>query len=188
MELTYRLTSDDHQRGTQLTVARVMQHARQVSGWGARPVVVISAAGLLGLAPLAYLLVAKLISPLGYFVALCAYMWGALSMWLCAWSTRRLFMSNWLPDDSPSLSEVRLKLDAGGVETSDRGRSSKYAWQVFNEVSESGDLVILWFDRAQALLVPGRAFPNEEMRKTFVDTVRGYLTAASAQSAARCEV
>jgi len=180
MELTYHLTRDDHQRGVRLTVARVRQHARQVSGWGSQPVVVTSAAALLGVAPLAYLLVAELISPLGYFVALCAYMWGVLCMWLCGWSMRRLFMNHWLPDNSPSLSEVRLKLAADGVEASDRGRRSKYAWLAFSDVSENGDLVILWFDRAQALLVPGRAFSNEEMRKTFVDTVRGHLSTASA--------
>ncbi len=33
-------------------------------------------------------------------------------------------------------------------------------------ISQSGDLVILWLDRAQAVLVPQRAFANKERNRT----------------------
>jgi hypothetical protein len=85
-------------------------------------------------------------------------------------------MRSWFPDNSPSLSEVRLKLVNDGIEAADPIRTGKYVWQAFGEVSENGDLVILWFDRAQALLVPRRAFANAELRQTFVNTVRGHLS------------
>jgi hypothetical protein len=73
VELTYRLTREDHQRFVRLAVARVRQHANQVTGWHSKPAVVTSAAVLLGMLPLVYLLFAELISPLGYFVAAFAY-------------------------------------------------------------------------------------------------------------------
>ena len=180
MELTYSLTREDHQRGVRLSVARVKQHVRHVSGWGLQPIVLTWTAALLGVAPL--LLFAEFASPFAYSVAIWAYMWGAIFVWLFGWSMRRLFMNNWLPDNSPSLSEVRLKLASDGVEASDQLRTSKYAWQAFSEVSQSGDLVILWFDRAQALLVPDRAFSSEDMRQAFINTVRGHLAPTSAPS------
>jgi hypothetical protein len=108
------------------------------------------------LVPLIYLLFAKLISEFGYFVAVLAYAWGAIC-------TCR------------SLSEVRLKLVGDGIESSAQMTTSKYDWQAFTDISQSGDLVILWLDRAQAVIVPERAFANEEMHQTFINTVRGHL-------------
>ena len=37
VELTYRLTREDHQRFVRLAVARVRQHANQVTGWHSKP-------------------------------------------------------------------------------------------------------------------------------------------------------
>ena len=93
-----------------------------------------------------------------------------------------MIMRSWLPDSSPSLSETRLKLVSDGVEASDQTRTSKYAWQAFSDVSQSDDLVLLWLDRAQTLLVPERAFANTEMRETFINTVRGRLSPAAVQT------
>jgi YcxB-like protein len=175
MELTYRLSREDHRRFARLACARVMGHAKRVSGWHSRPAVLTLAVVLLGMAFLIYLLFAKLISEFGYFLALCAYLWGALCMWLCIWLTQRWLNKNLLSDNSRSLNEVQLKLVGDGIESSDRVTASRFGWQAFTEVSESGDLVILWLDRAQAVLVPQRAFASEDMRRTFIDTVRGHL-------------
>ncbi len=127
MELTFRLTREEHQRFVQLSVARIRQHARQVTGWRSKPFVLTLAAVLLGMLPLVYLLFAELISPLGYFVAVFAYMWGALCVCLGARLTQRLFMRYWLPDSSPSLSEVRLKLVGDGIEAADPIRTGNIA-------------------------------------------------------------
>jgi hypothetical protein len=175
MELTYRLTREDQQRAATLTAARVMRRARQVTSWLSRPGVLTLVAALLGVLPIGYLLVAKLISPLGYFVAIFAYLWGVVCMALCGRLSRRLFFKNWLPDNSPALSEVRLKLASDGIETSDQFRTSKFLWSAFSEVSEDGDLVLVWFDRVHAVIVPTRAFSSTEMRQTFIVTVRGHL-------------
>jgi hypothetical protein len=175
MELTYRLTRQDHRRFVRLACARVMEHAKRVSGWHSRPIVFTLAAVLLGMAPLIYLLFAKLISEFGYFVAVLAYAWGAICTSFCGWLTQRWLNKNWLPDNSRSLSEVRLKLVGDGIESSAQMTTSKYAWQAFTDISQSGDLVILWLDRAQAVIVPERAFTNEEMHQTFINTVRGHL-------------
>jgi hypothetical protein len=175
MELTYRLTRQDHRRFVGLACARVKEHAKRVTGWHSRPIVLTLAAVLLGMVPLSYLLFAKLISEFAYFVAALAYTWGAICMLFCGWLTQRWLNKSWRSDNSRSLSEVRLKLVGDGIESSDQMTTSKYAWQAFTDISQSGDLVILWLDRAQAVLVPQRAFANEEMRRTFIDTVRGHL-------------
>jgi hypothetical protein len=175
MELTYRLTRQDHRRFVGLACARVKEHAKRATGWHARPIVLTLAAVFLGVVPLIYLLFAKLISEFGYFVAALAFMWGGICTSFCGWLTQRWLSKNWRSDNSRSLSEVRLKLVGDGIESSDQMTTSKYAWQAFTDISQSGDLVILWLDRAQAVLVPQRAFANEEMRRTFIDTVRGHL-------------
>jgi len=175
MELTYRLTREDHRRFVRLARARVMEHAKSVSGWHSRPIVLTLAAVLLGMVPLIYLLFAQFISELGYFVALLAYTWGTICMMFCGWLAQRRLNKSWLSDNSSSLSELRLKLVGDGIESSTQMTTSKYAWQAFTDISQGGDLVILWLDRAQAVLVPQRAFANEEMRRNFIDTVREHL-------------
>jgi hypothetical protein len=182
MELAFRLTREDQQRFVRLAVARVKQHTRQATRWYSKSLILTSAATLLGLVPIIYLLFAELISPLAYCVALFAYCWGAFCVGFCARLSQRSYMKSWLPDNSPSLSEVRLKLVSDGIEAADPIRTGKYVWQAFGEVSESGGLVILWFDRAQALLVPERAFANADLRQTFINTVRGHLSLAPTSS------
>jgi hypothetical protein len=182
MELAFRLTREDQQHFARLAVARVRQHMRRAARWYSKPLILTSAATLIGLVPLAYLLFAELISPLAYFAALFAYCWGALCVCFCARLAQRSYMRSWLPDNSPSLSEVRLKLVGDGIEAADPIRTGKYVWQAFSEVAENSGLVILWFDRAQALLVPERAFANAELRQTFINTVRGHLSVAAPSS------
>jgi hypothetical protein len=137
------------------------------------------AAVLLGLLPLEYLLFAELISPLAYFVAAFTYMWGAICVGLCMRLTQRVLLRCWLPDDSPSLAESRLKLVSDGIETADANSTENYSWRAFREVSEDGELVLLWLDRAKAIVVPGRAFANADLRQSFIDTIRGHLASAS---------
>jgi YcxB-like protein len=178
MELTFRLTREEYLRFVQLSVARVRQRARRATGWFSKPLVFTVAAVLLGLLPLVYLLFAELISPLAYFVGSFTYMCGALCVSLCTRLSQRMYLRYWLADDSPTLAEVRLKLVGDGIEAADPIRTGKYVWQAFREVSESGELVLLWFDRAQAVVIPGRAFANAEQRQSFIDTVRGHLSVA----------
>ena len=179
MDLTYRLTREDHRLFTRLAGARVKQHAKLASGWLLRPVVLTLAAVLLGAFLLFYLLSTRRITDFAYLVALLAYAWGAMCMWLCLWSSQRWLNRHWLPDNSRFLSEVRLKVTGDGVEVSGPMATSKYSWQAFSEITQSGDLILLWLDRAQALLVSGQAFANDEMRRTFLETVRGHLPSAS---------
>jgi YcxB-like protein len=180
MELTYRLTREDHQLAAKLSVARVRRHARQATSWYLRPGVITVAAALIGILPLVYLLFAGLLGPAGYFLAIFGYAWGTLCMGLCGRLVQRQYLDNWLPEDSLSLSEVHLKLVSDGIEVSDRFRTGKYLWQAFGEVSEEGDFVLLWFDRARGLPIPNRAFANADARQSFIATLRGHLASTPA--------
>jgi len=135
---------------------------------------------LLTILVLAYFVFSEFIDDVGFFAALLTYVWGVLSMRLCGLYWQRLYWQNWLPDGSPSLGEVRLKLGSDGIEASDASKVGKYSWQAFSEISQSGNLVILWFDRGQGILVPERAFANEEMRQTFIGAARGHVAPTQA--------
>jgi hypothetical protein len=50
----------------------------------------------------------------------------------------------------------------------------------FSGVSQSGDLIVLWYGRAEGIRLPVRAFANDEMRQTFIGTVRERLPRAGA--------
>jgi YcxB-like protein len=179
MELTYRLSREEQLNYVRLAAARVMALARNDAGWTSSLVLTFAFTGL-GILGLVWLHSARLISNLEYLVALGAAIWGVLVVCGCAAARQRVYRRVFWSDDSPALGEARLKLRTDGIEVSDRARTSTYPWQAFSEISQNGDLIVLWFDRGEGVRVPARAFANEEMRRTFIDTVRGRLPRAGA--------
>jgi hypothetical protein len=83
-----------------------------------------------------------------------------------------------LADNSPALGETHLSLSGDGIETRKAGRTGRYRWQAIGECSQSGDLLVLWLDRSEAILVPSRAFASDEARQAFVGMVRAQLPPA----------
>src|SRR5262249_25305436 len=57
-------------------------------------------------------------------------------------------------------------------EGSDQTKLTKYSWRAFSDVSEHDNFIILWFDRAQGVLVPARALANNDVRRQFVSLAR----------------
>jgi len=178
MELIYRLTRQDHQQFCRLALKRAASHSKGLLGWKAATIVAPLASMVLTLFVLDYLFRQYVIDDRAFAAAALAYLWGLITMRLCGWFWRRQFWTNWLPDDSASLSEVRLKLDGDGVEGSDQTKVTKYSWRAFSDVSEHDNFIILWFDRAQGILVPARALANNDVRRQFVSLARRQLAPA----------
>jgi len=178
MELSYRLTRQDHQQFCRLALKRTASHSKGVLGWKAAPIVLPLASMALTLLVLDYFFRKQLIDDRAFAVAALAYLWGLISMRLCGWFWRRQFWTNWLPDDSASLSEVRLKLDGDGVEASDQTKMTKYSWRAFSDVSEHDNFIILWFDRAQGILISASALANNDVRRQLVSLAREHAARA----------
>jgi len=178
MQLSYTLTRRDHQQFCRLALKRTASHSKGLLGWKAAPIVLQLASMALTLLVLDYLFRKQVIGDRAFAVAVLAYLWGLIAMRLCGWFWRRQFWTNWLPDDSASLSEVHLKLDRAGVEASDQSKVTKYSWRAFNDVSEHDNFVILWTDRAQGILVPARALANNDVRRQFVSLAREHVAPA----------
>jgi hypothetical protein len=132
---------------------------------------------------LAWLVRSGVIDNRAVVAAWLAYVWGVWSMQLCGWFWRRQYWANSLPDDSSMLGELRLKADGDGVECSDQSKSTKYSWRAFSDISEHADGIVLWFDRAQGVVVPARALAGEETRRDFVNLAREHMAPPSPRPA-----
>lgn len=183
MELTYRLTRDDHWQCLKLAQARVASHSKGPLGWKGATILFSLASTLPTLLVLAYFVRSDVIDERAFVAASLAYFWGLCSMQLCGSFWRRQYWTNWLPDDSASLSEVRLKIDGDGLECGDQTKTTKYSWRAFNDISEHHDCILLWFDRGQCLIIPGRALANQETRRNLVDLARRHIAPQLTQPA-----
>jgi hypothetical protein len=178
MELTYCLTREDHQQFYKFAQQRVASHAKGPLGWKGATILFFVASTLLSLLVLDYFFRNHVIDERAFGAACLAYGWALISVVLCGWFWRRQFWINWLPDDSVSLSEMRLKLDSDGIEGSDQTKVTKYSWRAFSDISEHGRSVVMWIDRGQGILVPASALADEETRRNFVSLARAHITPA----------
>jgi hypothetical protein len=175
MELTYRLTRDDHSQCVKLARARVASRSKGPLGWKLATILFALASALLTLIVLAYLVRNNIVPERTFVFAWLAYLWGLCSMQLCWWFWRGQYWTNWLPDDSPSLSELRLRADGDGIECSGQKSVTKYSWRAFSDISEHDDFILLWVDRGQCIIVPDRALANQETRQNFVSLARQHI-------------
>jgi hypothetical protein len=185
MELTFRLTREDYGQFAKLGWARVADRAKRVSGWRGNPAVFFLASASLPALVIAALYLDRHIGEAGAIVAALAYAWGLLSMSACNQYWQRQLLRHCWPDDSPALGEIRLRLTGEGIETTKTGRKSRYLWQAFSACAQSGDLLVLWLDRQEAILVPSRAFASEQARQAFLESVGANLPPAPAAGGGR---
>jgi hypothetical protein len=181
MDLTYHLTREDHWQGLKLARARVASRAKGPLSWKGATVLSALASWLLTVIALDQFFRSHVIDARAFVAACLAYVWGLLSMALCGWFWQQQYLTNWFQDDSVSLGELRLKIDGDGIECVTRNLLTKYSWHAFCDISEHDDLVVLWLDRGQGLVVPAGAFVNQETRRLFVSLVREHIAPAPSQ-------
>jgi len=173
MELTYRLTRDDHLQCCKLIrervapLATVLQRRKRVAALLTAWLVLM----LLTLAVLA----SGVIDEHTVVVAVIAYFAGRL------WTSflQRRYLTNLLTDDGSFLSESRVALDGDGVVCFDANKTTRYSWRAFSDVTEQAGLIVLWWDRGQGLVVPARALADEAARRDFVTLVRERIAQAA---------
>jgi hypothetical protein len=178
MELTYRLTRNDHLQCCKLIRQRVAPLATDLRGWKRAAALVTPwlALVLLMLAVLA----SGVIDEHAAVVAGIAYVGGACSVCLYSLFLQRRYLANLLTDDSSFLSESRVMLDGDGVVCFDATKTTRYSWRAFSDVTEQAGLIVLWRDRGQGLIVPARVLANDDARRDFVTLVRERIAQAAA--------
>jgi hypothetical protein len=78
------------------------------------------------------------------------------------------------------LAKAHLKLSDDGIELTRADTATRYGWQSIKEISDAGNLTVIWLDRADGIAVPKGAFADEEARERFVATIREEIARASA--------
>ena len=175
MELTYRLTRDDHVRCCKLIRERV--RSQVASPWGWKRIAVFVAAWL---ALVLLMLGALAIDEHAAVVAGIAYVAGACSVCLYSWFLQRRYFANLLTDDSPFLSESRVTLDGDGVTDASATRTARYSWCAFSDVTEQTGLIVLWRGRGDGMIVPARVLASDDARRDFVTLIRERIAQAAA--------
>ena len=178
MELTYRLTRDDHLQCCKLIRERVAPLATGLQS-RKRAAALFTAWLALVLLMLA-VLASGVIDEHTFWVAGIAYFGGLCSMYLWALFLQRRYLANLLTDDSSFLSESRVTLDGDGVVCFDATKTTRYSWRTFSDVTEQAGLIVLWRDRGQGLIVPARVLANDDARRDFVTLVRERIAQAAA--------
>jgi hypothetical protein len=173
MELTYRLTREDHQQCCKLAQQRVLSPLTSVA-------VRLLPMTLLGVV-LLLLAVLHALDERTAAVASLGYVGGVASVRLCGRFWQSHYWTRWLPDGSRSLSELRLTMDGEGIVCSDAARSTRYLWRAFSDVTERAGFILLWFDRGgECMPVPARVLANDDARRDFVTFVRERIMQAAA--------
>jgi len=172
MELTYRLTREDHRQCCRLAQQRVLSPL---------------AGGAMRLMPMVWLGLVLLLLALDERTAAVGslgYVGGVASVRLCGWLWQSHYWTRWLPDGSSSLSELPLTMDDDGIVVcSDAAKSTRYSWLAFSDVTERAGFILLWFDRGgECVPVPARVLANDDARRDFVTLVRVRIAQAAAQS------
>ena len=175
MDLTYHLTREDHWQCLKLARARVAKRAKGPLSWKGATVLSALSSSLFTVIALDQLFRNHVVDAIAFVAACLAYLWGLSSMLLCGWFWQRQYWTNWFQDDSVSLGELHLKVDGDGIECKTPNLVTKYSWRAFCDISENDDLVVLWLDRGQGLVVSTRAFANQQTRLDFVSFVRAHI-------------
>jgi len=179
MELTYRLTRDDHLQCCKLIWERAAPLGAGLQGTKRRVAALFTAWLAVVLLTLA-VLASGVIDEHTFWVASIAYFGGLCSMYLLAKFLQRRYLANLLTDDSPFLSESRVTLDGDGVVSFDANKTVRYSWRAFSDVTEKAGLIVLWRHRGQGLIVPARVLANDDARRDFVTLVRERIAQAAA--------
>jgi hypothetical protein len=177
MELTYRLTRDDHMRCCKLIRERAASQATGPQGW--KRIAALVAAWLALVLLILAVLASGIIDEHVAVVAGIAYVAGACSVCLYSWFFQRRYLANLLTDDSPFLSESRVTLDGDGVTDASATRTARYSWRAFSDVTEQAGLIVLWRGRGDGMIVPARVLASDDARRDFVTLVRERIAQAA---------
>jgi hypothetical protein len=167
MELIYRLTRDEYRQGAKLALARVSHDLTSAAYLPRLVSLTLFVVVLIGC------VINGLIDERALAAAMIAYLWAVYAAAISARFAQRRYWTILLPDDSPLLGDLHLKIGSDGVETPE----AKYAWRAFSDISEYTGFIALWCGLS-GILIPARAFTNEEARRDFVNRVRERIASA----------
>ncbi|CAN1724702.1 putative YcxB family protein [Hyphomicrobium sp. 1Nfss2.1] len=77
--------------------------------------------------------------------------------------------------DGPTRAEHRLSLGEDGLRSSTCFAETLYRWSVFEDVTATEDVVVLWIEPGAGVLVPRNAFACPAAEAAFLEAVRRYM-------------
>jgi YcxB-like protein len=81
--------------------------------------------------------------------------------------------------DGPTLALHKGSADDNGLRLSSPYIGSTFRWSAFSDVTEAGDLVVLWTEPSQGIVIPRAGFADEATAKAFCDFARWRISAAA---------
>ncbi len=174
--LRYRLTPEHYQSYRLLSLRRLST----TKGWK-KQVTTLGVGALLGLA----LLVAVqsgYISDQSVQAAFAGALLAGLVMFLATFMRSGLARST-VGTHNALIGEFKLvAYDNGGIQITGRHITSSYEWTAFLEVTLSRELLVLWIDRGAGVIIPSRAFADNDEKQAFIEYVKERMAANSQPS------
>ena len=78
--------------------------------------------------------------------------------------------------DGPTMSEHTVSVNTTGLNVTAPHMTAHYAWAAFQDVTAVRNLVVLWIEPAFGLVIPKRAFANDEARDAFIAAIEARRT------------
>ena len=100
-----------------------------------------------------------------------------------AWLRQSHYLLRMLPrDDGSILRAHTITIDGGGLSTQSEFISTHVRWPAIKSIDDHAGLILIFLDRASAMTIPRRAFPDGETADRFIATVLSRSTLGTGQT------
>ena len=174
MELHYEITEQDFVDYNLYFIAHDAMTQKTIRRMSTLTAVLV----LVGGTALMYLL--DTLSPVsvGMYVVLAAVCFFGCPVWFTHKARKNVHRTIERASNRHICGPKTLRLTDTGVQLVGESEDSSYPYAAFQRVITAEKQVYLYLDDLSALIVPQRAFPDEEARRTFVRMLEGRITEA----------
>ena len=174
-EINYTLTREHLETYRKLTIARLKAAAAKTVWWHK----LIVWFGLMFAFAIGFNVIAMrtTLTSFAVFIGALAGIAAVVALW--CFHSRALQKAMYRPD-SPSLSPQHGTINETQLHFSAVGADSTFQWALMTGVAERGDIIVLWIDTCQGVVIPRSAFSDEATAMAFCDFARERIAAARA--------
>lgn len=105
------------------------------------------------------------------FAALC-FSYAGFTIWLA----RKNYLARWfVQEDGMQLRTHRIEVRDNGLQVDSHVTKTEMSWSCFKDVEDQSGLMLLYTDAAAALIIPRRAFPQQEDAEAFLTMMRSKI-------------
>lgn len=117
------------------------------------------------------------------YVAIGALLWFFVAILLWNWLGKKRYLTSMVLDDGWFLKPATLTLMPHGIETRADKLGFELPWSAILGMQHTSNLILLYFDGASALVIPKRAFSNQDQLADFIGVVESEITPADNSTA-----